>query len=294
MFLSLVILTLLHPFYAVAACDVTDDTGHTLHLSTPAQRIISLAPDITETLFAISAGNHIIGVVQGSDFPEAARKIPLVGSYSGLDLERIASLRPDLIVTWSQAFSRQLAALKMLGIPIYTTSPRRLEDIPHTMKNLGCLAGTFPNAQSVANQYEHRLALLHKRYHRQDELTVFYQIGTYSLITINQDSWINQAISLCGGRNIFAQTKWIAPEVSWESVITANPQVILSDANDENWTKRWNAWPTLSAVKQHFLFSVNPDLISRAGPRLLDGVEQICGYLGAVRKQASSNSSHLR
>lgn len=264
---------------------VTDDRQHKINLTKPAERIISLAPDITETLFAIGAGTNVIGVVSGSDYPNEVRKIPAVGSYTGIDIEKIISLKPDLIVTWSNTFTRQLNALKKFGIPIYTTEPRYLEDIPRSMKNLGMLTGKEEQANSVAEQFSQRLLFLRTHYQAEKPISVFYQIGAYSLITINKASWINQAITLCGGRNVFAEMHRIAPEVSWESLVVANPQVILSSASNTDWQKPFQKWPEISAVKNGLFYSVNPDWMNRAGPRLLNAVEMVCQYLSDARSQ---------
>lgn len=268
---------------ANASCVVTDDAGRDIKLKKPAQRIISLAPDLTETLFAINAGERIVGVISGSDYPAAAKKIVQVGSYTGIDLERVIALHPDLIVTWSNTFSRSLSTLQKFNIPIYMAQPKRLEDIPRTMKNLGCLTGENQISAQAASTFTQRLELLKQKYSQQKPVTVFYQIGSYSLITINKNSWINQAIEICGGRNIFAAANIIAPEVGWEAVVTANPQVIISDATQGDWRKRWQAWPSIWAVKEQKMFSVNPDLIERAGPRILDGASQVCEYLQKTR-----------
>ena len=262
-----------------AACVVTDDAGATLHLNQPAKRIISLAPDLTEILFAIGAGNQTTGVISGSDFPPAAKQVMQVGSYTGVDLERIVSLHPDLIVTWSNTFSRQLATLSKFSIPIYHAAPRNLEDIPRTIKNFGCLTGSSVKANQLAAQFSRQLQYLRHRYARQKPVRVFYQIGDYSLITINKNSWINQVIEICGGKNIFADSSMIAPEISWEAVVTMNPDVIVSDTKNPEWKKRWESWQAISAVKNHRLFAINPDLIERAGPRILLGTRQLCEYL---------------
>jgi len=283
LFISAIFYLLFSPL-VYAACEVTDDMGNKVRLNQPAQRIISLAPDITEILFAVGAGQQVVGVISGSDYPEAARHLPEVGSYSGIDLERIISLHPDLIVTWSNTFARQLMALKKMHLPVYTTEPRHLEDVPHTMINLGCLTDRTTSANKAVKQYNARLKAIRERYHAKKPVTVFYQIGSYSLITINKDSWINQVITLCGGRNIFADSRTLAPEVGWEAVVTANPDVIVSSATSEDWKSRWANWPEMAAVKNHLLFTVNPDWIDRAGPRLLDGAAQLCEYLESGRK----------
>lgn len=261
---------------AHAMCTVTDDAKITLHLNSPAKQIISLAPDTTETLFAIGAGKQIVGVIKGSDYPKAATKIPIVGSYTGLDLEKIISLQPDLIVVWGDTFARQLNTLKKSGIPIYTSNPQTLADIPKTMRNLACLTGQQAKGEAQAQQFSAGITKLQKQYQAQKPVRVFYQIGNYSLITINKSSWINQVISLCGGRNIFANAQFSAPEVTWEAVVVANPQVIISDAINSDWKKSWYKHTEISAVKHNFLFSINPDLLERAGPRLVMGATQMC------------------
>jgi len=273
------ILSLICLLYSHCAFSVIDDSGNTISLSKPAIRVISLAPNITETLFAIGGGDKLVGVIRGSDYPAAALAVPQVGSYLGLDVEKIISLHPDLIVTWGNAFSRQLAILKKMGVPIYQSTPHELQDVPRLMRHLGELLGMSPQAEKVANDFAKRLRLLQQRHHPQTPVTVFYQIGAYSLITINRDSWINQIITLCGGKNSYADAHTIAPEVSWESVVVVNPQVIINDSTDIAWKRSWQAWPMIAAVKNHRLYTVNPDLVERLGPRTLEGVVQVCNAI---------------
>jgi iron complex transport system substrate-binding protein len=268
---------------AKATCSVIDDAGNKIQLTKPAQRIISLAPGLTEILFAIGVNSALIGTVDSSDYPPAALKITRIGSYSGLDLERLISLHPDLIVTWGNYFARQLDVLKKEGIPVYVTDPHQLTDIPRTMRNLGCLTQTTQTAAQQAQLFSKRLALLNQQYDHQKPVRVFYQIGSYSLFTINQDSWINQVIRLCGGRNLFAKATLRAPQISWESVIMADPQVIISDSAPFDWKKRWLAWPKMSAVQHQALFTINPNIIDRAGPRLIEGAKQICQDIALAR-----------
>lgn len=264
-------------------CLVKDDAGNTLHFEKPAKRIVSLAPDLTETLFAAGAGERIVGVVSGSDYPAAANKIAKVGSYSGIDLEKTISLHPDLIVTWGNNFPREISAFKKLGIPVYVSNPARIEDVPRTLRYLGCLAGVEKFANHAADNFSRVWRQLQKQYQTQKPVTVFYQIGDYSLITINKKSWINQVIALCGGRNIFANMTSLSTEVSWESVVMANPEVIITDATNDSWTSRWQRWQSISAVKNNHLYNIPPDLIDRAGPRLLEGAKRVCERLRMAR-----------
>lgn len=264
------------------AITVTDDDGQVLQFSQPAKRVISLAPDITEILYAIDANNTIVGVMAGSDYPAAARKLPVIGSYSGLDLERILQIHPDLIITWGNNFSKQLAILKKYGIPIYVNHPTQLQDVAHAMENFGSLVGKQNIAIKAANQYREKLKSLTSTYQAQQKVTVFYQIGD-SLLTINKDSWINQVISACGGRNIFAKANLTVPEIDMEAVIAANPQVILSSNHNDAWQSRWQKWQRVNAVRKGNLYTLHPDLIERAGPRLVDGVAQVCQFLQKSR-----------
>lgn len=266
-----------------------DDAGHRVALSAPAHRIISLAPDVTESLFAIGAGQQIVGVMKGSDYPLPALQLPIVGSYSGLDLERIIQLRPDLVIVWGGGFARQLAVLQKMHIPVYVTQPRQLQDIPATLRRLGVLTGHIEQADQQAGLFEKQIEQLRKRYQHQKPVTVFYQLGAFSLMTINHDSWINQVIILCGGRNVFANAVTAAPEVSWESVVAANPDVILNDSSDTpGWQTPWQRRPTIAAVANHRLYAVHADWIDRAGPRLTEGAAEVCGYLASIQRKPIS------
>lgn len=267
---------------AMAACDVTDDAGSHLQLVKPARRIIVLTPDLVENIFAIGAGDRVIGVVKGSDFPAAAMNIPVVGSYSGIDLERIVAMHPDLIITWKYAFPRQLAALKQFGIPVYVAAPKALEDVPRQLRQFGCLTGRMQQAEQAAQQFTQEINAL--RVHAaQQKLKVFFQIDGAALITINRDSWINQVLELCGGQNIFANARTVSPEVDRESILASNPDLIMSVSTNNDWKRAWQAWPGISAVRHHQLFTIDPDSISRAGPRLVRGARQVCAYLAEVR-----------
>jgi iron complex transport system substrate-binding protein len=224
-------------------------------------------------------------VISGSDYPLAAQRIAKVGSYTGIDLEKTLSLHPDLIVTWGNVFFRQTRIFEKLGIPVYTIQTQHLEDIPRTIKNIGCLTGSYKEANQAAEKFSKQLLDLQKKYQRKKPVTVFYQIGDYSLITINKTSWINQAIMFCGGRNIFANIKTASAEVNWESIVIANPQVVISDATNRHWRNRWQHWSQIKAVKEKQLYAIAPNFIDRAGPRLLLGVAQVCEDLELARRR---------
>lgn len=264
---------------AFSACEVRDDTGQTLSLKLPAKRLVVLAPDLVENVFAIGAGDRVVGVVKGSDYPSAALQIPIIGSYAGIDLERIVALKPDVIIAWKYAFPRQLAALKQLGIPVYVAAPKQLEDVPRLQRQLGCLTNLPQAADRAAKHFERGIRQLQGMPHAGPSPTVFFQIDRYALITINKDSWINQVIVLCGGKNLYADEKTVAPVINREALLNANPDVIFNVALNDDWKSAWQNWPALTAVKRYRLYTVTPDLISRAGPRLIEGARQVCERL---------------
>lgn len=286
----LAFICLLFSLPVYAACEISDDFGNKLQLEKPARRIISLAPDLTETLFAIGASNQLVGVIDGSDYPEAAKATQRIGSYSGIDLEKMMTLHPDLIVNWGNNFSRQLTTLGKMSMPIYHSDPHHLEDIARRIQHLGCLTGNEIAANKLAENFIQQLNNLKQRYANKKPVTVFYQIGSHSLITINKDSWINQVIILCGGRNLFAEVKTIAPEITWEAVVVANPQVIINSTTDADWKTPWQAWQKMDAVKNNSLYSIHPDLLERAGPRLIAGAAELCKDLDIVRAQPKKES----
>lgn len=268
------------PLYALS---VADDSGKQVALDVAAERIVSLAPHITEQLFAIGAGAKIIGAVDYSDYPEAAKAIPRVGGYSRLDLERILALQPDLIIGWQSGNNtQQLERLEGMGLVVYRSEPRRLDDIASGMERLGRLTGTTQQAAEQAAQFRSGVQKLREAVRGKSTRTVFYQIWNRPLMTVNGEHLINEVLTLCGGRNIFAELSVLTPKVSEEAVIAADPEVIIASGMGKErpeWLDDWRAWPQMQAVKQNRLYVVNPNLIQRATPRLLQGAEAICNYL---------------
>lgn len=271
-----------------AAITVKDGAGHTVSLSKPARRIVSLAPHTTENLFAAGAGEYVVGVVSYSDFPTQAGKIRRVGDANNLDLEAIVALRPDLIVAWDSGNAKpQIEKLKQLGLVVYTSEPRRLEDVPMDIEILGRLAGTGPTASQAALAFRAEHARLRTQYAERRPVSVFFQIWNRPLMTVNGTHLISSVIGLCGGNNIFAEVSGLAPEVSIEAVMAADPQaIIVSSAGERRapWLDEWRRLPQLQAVKKNRLFSVRPDLITRPTPRILEGARLLCGQLDQVRR----------
>jgi iron complex transport system substrate-binding protein len=274
---------------AQAEVVVRDDSGATLRLAAPARRIVSLAPHITETLYAAGAGSQLVGAVEYSDYPEAARKLARIGGYSRLDLEAIAALKPDLAIGWASGNSpAHIEKLRALGIPVYLAQPERIEDVATQLERYGELAGTQAVARAAAADFRNRLAELRKRYGDRPPVRTFYQIWRQPLMTVGGGQVISDAIRLCGGENVFGDLKALAPKVTIEAVLAADPEAIVASGMGEarpEWLDDWRQWQSLTAVKRDNLFFIPPDLIQRHTPRLVEGAARLCAHLETARSK---------
>jgi len=270
---------------AQAAVTVQDDLGNTVTLAQPARRIVSLAPHVTELLYAAGAGERLVGTSNVSDYPREAAQLPSVGSFAALDLERILALKPDLIVAWHSGNKpAQLARLRQFGIPVFESQPADFGMIATSLEQLAHLAGSDASGQAAAAAFRARWHSLQDQYRGRPEVSVFYQIWSQPLMTLNGRHMVSSVLRLCGGRNVFAELLQLAPTVSVEAVLAADPQVILTpgDAKDQP-LERWRQFPRLRAVRDGQLYSVNADWLNRAGPRILDAAAEVCGRLDQAR-----------
>ena len=271
---------------AQAALQVVDDTGATVTLAAPASRIVSLAPHATELLYAAGAGDRVVGVLATSDWPPEVAAKPKVGDSRSLDLERIVALAPDLVVTWPFAAPAQVGALVARGVPVFIASPATIDGIAQDLERLGALAGTSATATLRAAEFRAQLARLQARYAGTRTVRVFYEIWNAPLYTIGGNHLISQAIRVCGGENVFASLALPAPGVSVEAVLAARPEAIVAGADRAvrpAWLDDWKRWPALPAVARGNLYTVDANLLHRAGPRFIDGVESLCVALGEAR-----------
>jgi len=251
--------------HLAAAVEAVDDEGTRIELMAPATRIISLAPSLTELLFAAGAGASIVGTVEYSDYPEAAQAIPIIGRYDLLDMERILQLQPDLIIAWQSGNPRTaVARLRELGFNVYIAEPKRLESIPSHIERLAALTGHTAQGGQAAAEFREQLRNLESRYQSKAPVSVFYQVWDLPLISAGGNELINDIIELCGGRNIFADMNLIAPKVSTEAVLARNPAAIIASGMDierPEWLDDWKRWPTVTAVSNNNLFFVPPELL---------------------------------
>jgi iron complex transport system substrate-binding protein len=273
---------------AAAQVTVVDDTGAPVTLAAPARRIVALAPHATELVYAAGAGERIVGVVKGSDYPPDARKLPVVGDAAALDLERIVMLAPDLIVTWPWTMPAQVAWLRARRIAVFEADARTPDGIADDIERIGALAGTQASATPAANALRARIARLAQRDAAGDPpLRVFYQVSDAPLYTLGGRHLVSEAIAQCGGRNVFSALTLPAPQVGVEAVLAADPQVIVAGTDGAKrpaWLDRWGQWPALDAVRRHALYVVDANLLHRPGPRFVDGIAQLCDALADARR----------
>ena len=269
-----------------AAISVVDDSGVTIRLSSPAQRIISLAPHTTELLFAAGAGKSIVAVTAWSDYPPQAKNIPSVGSATELDVERIIKLQPDLVVAWKNGNKpRQIAHLRKFGIQVFESEPKTLDEIANSIKKLSMLAGTEKIGEQQALAFQQKIQVLKNKYQHAAEVRYFYQIWQKPLMTLNGEHLISQALKICGGKNIFSELVPTAPTVNSESVIQNNPEVIFMSSEEKNANSLWQSFPNMMAVSRNNLFTFNGSIMNRAGPRMAEATEQLCEKLELARQR---------
>jgi iron complex transport system substrate-binding protein len=271
---------------AHAAITVRDDDGKPVTLQKPAQRVIAMAPHVTELLFAAGGGDKIVGAVNYSDYPEAAKKIPNIGDNRQVDMERVAELKPDLIVIWMHGSSeRQIETLRQLGIPLFHSEPKKLAEIPDSLERLGQLLGTEAVANKAAAELRDKLASLTAQYSKRPPVRVFYQIWDKPLYTLSGSHIISDAMRVCGGENVFASMKVTAPVVDVEGVLREDPEAVFATA-EKNYggVNLWRPYKSMLAVRNDNLFTVDGHLLNRAGPRMIQGTAVLCEKLELARQ----------
>lgn len=274
------------PAPAAQTTEVIDDDGRVIRLSQPAQRIISLAPSMTELLFSLGAGDRVLGVMAFSDYPPEASQLPVVGQFDMLDMERIIALQPDLIVSWRTGNPRNsIRRLESLGLTVYVAEPVTLASIGSQLDRLGTLTGQQDIAQQLREDFNQQLDAITRENSLKPEVSVFYQVWDAPLISVGGPELINDMIETCGGRNIFAELP-VGPAVNLEDVLARDPQaIIVSGSSDDasRWHEDWRSWSHLEAVSKGHLYNIPPDLVQRHSLRALEGLQQMCTTLDRVR-----------
>ena len=273
---------------AQAEVRVSDDTGQAVVLAAPARRVVSLGPHLTELAYAAGGADALVGVIRFSDYPEAAKTLPVVGDAHVIDFERIVQLKPDLVLVWGSGLNeRHKARLRSLGLAVYESEIRNAQAIPHTLRRLGTLLGRADSAEAAARRFESQWQALTERHRDKTPVRVFWQLWHEPLMTINREHLISEAMRACGGVNVFAELPLLTPSVSWEAAIAADPQLIAGSGRAEDAARDFAAWRRLaknvSAVKQQRLVSIDGNLIGRMGPRFVEGADALCDAIQRAR-----------
>ena len=251
-----------------------------------AERIVTLAPHLAELACAAGACDKLIGVVRYTNEPAAAAQKPLVGDALNLNYEQLLALKPDLILAWDGGTPLgHLQRLKELGFNVERIRIRSLRDIPRALHRIGQLADTGTSAALAVNLFYRRFDQLRDAHSRKPRVDVMYQIEAGPVYTVSDQSPISEAIQMCGGRNVFAALVPIAPVVGTEAILAADPQAVVFGQQDDTTRIRafWSRLPTTTASKAGNLFALDANLLARQSPRLLDGIEQLCGALDQAR-----------
>ncbi|PCH59157.1 MAG: cobalamin-binding protein [SAR86 cluster bacterium] len=267
--------------------EVIDDRGNSIRLEQAAQRVIALAPHIVEVVYAVGKGDTLVGAVSYSDFPEAAKSIPRVGSYKDFSIESVLRLQPDIILAWDTGNGAdKINQLVNLGLTVYWSEPRTLEDVSKSIADIGILLGSTSSADLAAS-FDATLTQLREQYSHKNRVSVFYQVWNSPLQTLNGEHLISDVMSLCGGHNIFYDTAALAPIVNIESLLMSDPQVIIASGMAQErpeWLDEWLEWPQLKSVVHQQLYFIPPDIIQRHSPRILQGASMMCDQIDRARQ----------
>jgi len=267
---------------------IEDALGQKLVLAEPAARVVSLAPHLTEVAFAAGAGAQLVDAVAYSDYPEAAKAIARVGSYDNVSYESLVALKPDLVLAWRSGNGDEIIRrLQSLGLAVYVDEPSTLQDVARSVRDVGKLTGNAATAETAAQAFLAQLSHLRDTYSTREEVTVYYQIWDEPLLTLNGDHIISDVVRLCGGRNVFADALALVSRISVESVVRADPQVIIASGMDKarpEWLDEWRQWTSMTAVKNQQLYFVPPDVLQRHTPRIIEGAALLCEHLQKARE----------
>lgn len=251
-----------------------------------AERVVSLAPSLSEIMLELKADDLLVGVLDGGDRPTALEGVPSVGRIGQLEMEKLLQVQPTLVLLWPDSITRaQRDQLAQFGIPVLVVQPATLEQLAEQFKLIGQRIGRDERGLELQRQFKQGLEQLRSRYRRQPPLDVFYQIWDRPLYTLGGPQIIGEAIEVCGGRNIFADLQLPAPQVSVESVLSRNPEVILAGSGAQ--LAKWNAWPQLEAVRKGQLWEVPDKGLERPSFQMLGAIRKLCEVMDQAEDQAA-------
>lgn len=255
----------------------TDELGRTIRVKPDPQRIISLAPSITETLFALGAGDRIAGVTTFCDYPAEAGQKEKVGDTLRPSVEKIVSLKPDLvIISTSSQLEGFLKKFEEIGIPVYINNPRNIDETISSIERIGEVLGLENRARELASSLRARVLAVRSRVASSDHPMVLFMLGTEPLIVPGRPSFINNLIEEAGGRSVSADAEADYPQFSYETALARQPEIIFLQAGQEPLPDRLKETPAARAGR---VYRLDDALLLRPGPRIIDGLEQIAAKI---------------
>ncbi|WP_421683605.1 cobalamin-binding protein [Stutzerimonas urumqiensis] len=247
-----------------------------------ADRVVSLAPSLSEIMLELGAEDRLVGVLDGGERPAALAGIPSVGRYGRVEMEALLSLSPDLVLLWPDSIGAgERRQLEQFGIPLLIVEPHRLEDLAGGVQRIADGIGLPARGHARAEGVRERLKALEERYRDAEPLSVFYQIWDQPLYTVGGNQIISDALETCGARNVFADLELPAPQVGIEAVLARDPDVIV--VSEPRLAEAWKAWPQLSAVREGQVWAVPDRGLERPSLQMLAATEQLCERLDAAR-----------
>ena len=269
------------PFMAnIAPRTFVDDSGRKLYFAKAPRRVLSLAPSLTEMLFAIGLDDQIVGVTNFCNYPPAAADKPKVG-YTQPNLESLLSLSPDMVAAPGELLRADvLAKLEALKVPTFIFEAKSLEHVLAHIHTLGRIFERSTAADALTRHMRERIAEVSRRVQTVERKRVLYVLSSHPLITVGPNSYIHQMIELAGGINVAAGTSGAYPRLSMETVLEKDPEILVfpvgsTESVPEHEQQTWKRWTGLSAVQRHRLHVVSSDALNRPGPRVVDGLEQL-------------------
>lgn len=279
--------------FCLAACseDVAQKPNEAVY-----SRVVTLAPNLTELVYAAGASSTLVGVSAYSNYPPAARELPIVGDAFMVDQEQLSVLQPDLLLVWESGTPAHVVEeLRRIGYNVEAIRTRGLEDVANALRRIGELTGNTKTAQQVATAYTQDLRSLQEQHAAAENLRVFYQVSRRPLFTVNGEHYVSELLGLCGGENIFADLNDLAPTIDVEAVVERDPEVMLASSDDgEGAFEEWERWPHVAANRYQNHFVMPADAIGRATPRLVVAAQAVCAALQEARERRSMAATAAR
>lgn len=251
-----------------------------------AERIVTLAPHLAELVCAVGRCEQLVGVAAYTDAPPSAAARPQIGDAFNVNLEAVLQLHPDLVLGWDGGTpAAHPPRLRQLGLKVEMLAARSLDDIGAALRATGRFVGAVGGGEAAAGRFEARLASLRAAYRGRNRLRAFYQTDTEPAFSINRRSPIHEALDLCGADNVFADLPTLAAAVGTESVLASRPDVVVYSKQEDAAAiaRYWARLPALKPADARYRVVVDGNTLTRQSPRVLDGIEELCGGLDRVR-----------